>query len=329
MHSHHDSHKHEHPADAGGEGGLSRLRRAWMLALGLALVVLFALNQVVLIVHEGEAVVRTTFGRPDAKALDQPGLYFRAPWPVQAAHRMDLRRQTLEGPLEQSLTRDGRTVVTSLFAGWRIADPVQFLLRVGSPEAAERNLAGLLANARNSILGEYPFSALVNTDAKAMQFDQIEQRILELARAEARKSYGIELAQVGIRRLGLPESITERVFSRMRAERKAIAEGYRAAGAREATQIRADADRKREELLAGADAEARRLRAQGEADAAAAYTAFAADPEFALFLRKLDVLEQVLGERATVVLGSDTEPFDLLAAPPRPPATPAQGTPAP
>lgn len=291
-------------------------KRAWMFALGLALAALFALNQILLIVHEGEAVVRTTFGRPDETVLTEPGPYVRWPWPVQAAHRIDTRRQTIEGPLEQTLTKDGRTVLVALFAGWQVEDPLVFLLRVGTPAAAERNLAGLLANARNTVLGEHPFSALVNTDAAAMKFDDIERRILELARDEARRSYGIVLHAVGIRRLGLPESITEQVFRRMRAERRAVAEGYRAEGESEAARIRAEADQKREERLAGAEAEARRLRARGEAEAAEAYAVFAADPEFALFLKKLDVLEQVLGERATVVLGSEAEPFDLLSAPP-------------
>ena len=165
------------------------------------------------------------------------------------------------------------------------------------------------------MLGEQPFSALVNTDSTALKFDDIERHILDLARDEARRSYGITLTAVGIRRLGLPESITEQVYRRMRAERNAVAEGYRAEGAREAARIRAQADREREERLAQADADARRMRAEGEAEAADAYRAFSADPEFALFLRKLDVLEEVLGERATVVLGSETEPFDLLAAP--------------
>ncbi|MBP7274585.1 MAG: protease modulator HflC [Kiritimatiellae bacterium] len=290
-------------------------KRAWMLALGLALAALFALNQIILIVHEGEAVVMTTFGRPAANPLTEPGLYVRWPWPVQAAHRMDTRWHTLEGPLEQTLTKDGRTVIVALFAGWRVEDPIAFLLRVGTESAAERNLAGLLANARNTVLGEHPFSALVNTDASALMFDDIERRILELAREEARRSYGIELTAVGIRRLGLPESITEQVYRRMRAERNAVAEGFRAEGAREAARIRAEADREREERIAQAEAEARRIRAEGEAEAADAYRAFAEDPEFAMFLRKLDVLEEVLGERATVVLGSEAEPFDLLSAP--------------
>lgn len=290
-------------------------KRAWMLALGVALAALFALNQVILIVHEGEAVVLTTFGRPAPAPLVEPGLYARWPWPVQAAHRLDTRVHTLEGPLEQTLTQDGRTVIVALFAGWKIEDPTTFLLRIGTEAAAERNLAGLLANARNTVLGGHPFSALVNTDSAALKFDDIERRILDLARDEARRSYGITLTAVGIRRLGLPESITEQVYRRMRAERNAVAEGYRAEGAREATRIRAQADREREERLAQADADARRTRAKGEAEAADAYRAFSADPEFALFLRKLDVLEEVLGERATVVLGSETEPFDLLAAP--------------
>ncbi len=302
-------------------------RRAWSyLAIGLLLVALFVFTQTLVIVREGEAVVRTLFGRPDA-TLDRAGLYPRWPWPVHRVYRFDTRMQTLEGIFEQTLTRDGKNVIVLLYAGWRIEDPLRFLDRVGTHPEAERNLNGLLSNYKHAAIGRVPFSGLVNTDPSALRLAAVEETILEAARPEAAERYGIELAHVGIRKLSLPEAITEQVFERMRAERAEAAERYRAEGEAEALRIRAEADSLRERRLSEADAQARMLRAEGDALAAESYRVFAEDPELAMFLRKLDVLEQVLGPNATVVLSAETEPFDLLRAVPRAAGEPAPDAP--
>jgi len=280
----------------------------------IAATVLLLLTQVILVVREGDVAVVTTFGRVASAPRTRAGLYLRWPWPIQTVHRFDTRTQVLEGGHEQTLTRDGRPVTIALYAVWRVADPVRFLERVGTWERARRNLNGLLAHWRNAVVGKYEFEALVQPDPDAVKLDAIEAEIAAGAGPEAQERYGIELTTVGVRALGLPPTILERVFERMRAERAALAESYRAQGDAEAARLRAEAEARREQQLAQAEADALRLRAEGDAAAAEAYRVFEEDPELALFLRKLQVFEQTLGRRATVVLGTDTPPFDLLAA---------------
>ena len=296
-------------------------RTAWMVVLGLVVAATFVMTQVLLVVREGEAVVRTTFGRPESPALTKAGLYLRWPAPIQKPYRFDTRVQMLDGSFEQTLTRDGRTLVATLYAGWRISDPIRFLERVGSIEQARRNLNGLLSNARNAVIGQHPFSALVSTDPAQLQFERIEADILAAAAPAARERYGVELVRVGLRKISLPEAITEKVFARMRQERKAVAERYLSEGDAEALRIRAQADSLREQKIAAAEADARRVRAEGDAAAAEYYKIFEEDPELAMFLRKLEVLEQTLNEKSTVVLGPETEPFDLLGSGASVPAT--------
>jgi len=286
-------------------------RNYWMPALGLLLLALFALTQVMAILREGETAVLTTFEQP-RRVLERPGLYFRWPWPVQRLYRFDARVRVLEGTFEQTLTRDGKNIVVMLFAGWRVRDPLRFLERVGGAAQAEQNLNGLISNYKNAVLGRRPFAALVNTDPAALKFDEIESEILAAVQPEARERYGVEVEFLGIRKLALPEAITEKVFERMRAERKEAAERYRAEGEGEAIAIRAEADSRRDQRLAAADAEARRIRAAGDAAAAEFFQTFEKDPELAIFLRKLEVLYETLGTNATVVIGADTPPFDLL-----------------
>jgi len=292
-----------------------------VLLLGALIAAGLLASQCVFVVRQGECAVRTTFGRVDGDAIADPGLYSRWPWPVQTIYRFDARTQLLEGGLEQTLTRDGRPVLMSVYAGWRISDPIRFLERVGSIEAAQRNLAGLIGHWRNATVGGAPFESLVNPDPSALKLEAIERAIADGAGGETPERFGIDIVSVGIRALSLPPAITEKVFERMRAERAAVAERYRSEGESEAVRIRAEADSLRDRKLAEAAADARRIRAEGDAAAAAAYSVFNQDPDLALFLRKLDVLEQTLSSRSTVILGVDAPPFDVLGGG----AKPAEG----
>ena len=286
-------------------------RNVGMLMFGLCVAALLVLLQVLFIVRQGEVAVLTTFGKPE-RALTAPGLYVRWPWPIQRVYNFDARLRCLEGAFEQTITQDGKNLLVAVYAGWRVREPLLFLERVGSDAQAEQNLDGLIRNHKTAVLGQYPLSALVNTRRDQLHFDEIEQRMLTAVQSEARERYGIEVEFLAIRKLGLPEGITAKVFERMREERKAIAEGYRAEGEGEAIRIRAEADSQRDQTLAHAEADAKRLRAEGDAAAAEYYREFEKNPDLAIFLRKLDALEQTLKEKATVVLSADTEPFDLL-----------------
>lgn len=282
-----------------------------MILSGITVAALFVLLQLLFTVREGEAVVVTTFGKP-VRALTEAGLYRRWPWPVQRLYRFDRRIHCFEGPLQEALTSDGKNVLVALYAGWRINDPTRFLERVGSKEQAESSLDALLRNYKNAALGRLPFSSLVNTDPSALRFEEIEQQILAAVQPEAAERYGIDVRFVGLRKLGLPEAITEKVFERMRAEREELAARYRSEGEGEALRIRAGAESLKDQLLADAEADAKRLRAEGDAEAARYYRVFDKDPALAIFLRKLEVLEDTLKEKSTVVLSADTEPYDLL-----------------
>ena len=231
---------------------------------------------------------------------------------MQRVYPFDNRIHTLEGAFEETLTRDSKNILVAVYAGWRIKTPIQFLERVGSVEQAEHNLDGLLRSQKNAVIGQFPFSGLINTNASAIQFDAIESNMLAAVQAEALNRYGVEIQFLGIRKIGLPETITEKVFARMRAEREEIAVRYRTEGDGEAIKIRAEADSQRDQMLAQAEADAKRIRAEGDASAAESYGVFAKDPELAMFLRKLEVLELTLKKKSTVVLSSETEPFDLL-----------------
>lgn len=286
-------------------------KRIPILALGLVAVLVFVLFQTLHIVRVGEAAVVTTFGRPVA-VIEHPGLYTRWPWPVQRVHVMDARIQCMEGAFEETYTMDHRNLIVMVYAGWRIKEPLKFLQSSGAMPQAEQNLEGLIRHYKNGVFGTHVFSDFVNTNREALRFEDVEREILEPVRAEALERYGIYVELVGIRKIALPESITASVFERMRSERKVIEEQILSEGEAEAIRIRADASRKRDELLARAEARAKAIRADGDAEAARQYAVFEKNPGLAIFLRKLDALEEILKDKAVVVLGEETAPFDLL-----------------
>ena len=81
-------------------------------------------------------------------------------------------------------------------------------------------------------------------------------------------SLGVTVVDVRVKRIDLPNEVSEPVYSRMRTEREREAKEHRSVGEAEAVVIRAEADRKRTELLADAYRQSEFIR--GEADAKAA-----------------------------------------------------------
>ena len=273
--------------------------------------IILALYLVSFQIRINETAVLSTFGRP-VKVLDEPGLYWKWPWPVQSLHRFDARLSILDSPLEETYTSDGKNIIIATFVAWRIEDPLRFLEIVGTKPEGERNIQSILRNYQNAVIGMHPLSSLISTDPEKLKFNEIEQKIKELVSQETETNYGIGIEIVKIKRMVLPADTTEKVFARMRADRSRLAERYRAEGEGEANRIRAEAESERDRILARAEAQAKRIMGEGDAIAAGYYTVFAENEELALFLRKLDALKETLKDRTTIVLHTDMPPYDLL-----------------
>lgn len=281
---------------------------------GGVLAAFFVLSLVTFTVRSTEVAAVTTFGRP-GRPITGAGLYLKLPWPIQRVYKFDARVQDFESKFEETYTQDGKTLLVMVYAGWRIADPIVFLKRVGTSADARRYLEGLIRTYKNGVLGRHPFVHLVSLNPKDLHFEDVEQEMLKAIQREARQQYGIDVQFLGIKMLGLPETITQKVFDRMRKERESIAEKYRAEGLSAAAEIRAAADVKSKRILAEAEAKATRIRGEGDAEAAKHYGVFQQDPQLAIFLRKLAALENTLKDRSTVVLDPRTPPYDLMQSP--------------
>jgi membrane protease subunit HflC len=170
----------------------------------------------------------------------------------------------------------------------------------------------MVNSAKNAAVGRHPLSHFLSTDPRQLKFSEIEEEIRTDVRKTARENYGIEVDFLGIKKLGLPESITQRVFDRMAAERQKHVQSIRGDGERQAIQIRSAAELEQQNILAEAERQATSIRGQADAEAAKSFAVFEQEPRLAILLLKLTALEQTLKERTTLILDDRTPPLDLL-----------------
>ena len=281
-----------------------------LLGLIVAVILLTAVFSFQL--NQTETAVLTTFGRPSV--VSEPGLHFRWPFPFQEVYRFDKRIRCYEGSsgkLEETVTKDGHNIIVGIYVNYRIADVNAFFSKLKNVAGGEEMLNTLMRSAKNTAFGQRNFDQIVNENGKMLKLDAVTDDIKE-ALISATAKFGIEIVGVGINTLGVPKTVTEKVFERMIAERKQFADKNLAEGKREAKEIRVKADLERDTIIANAEAKAQKLRAEGDAAAAKFYKEFARDPELAGFLRKIDALRLIMEKGTTLVIDTNVPPFDLL-----------------
>jgi len=262
--------------------------------------------------EESRSAVVTRFGYPRRVEIE-PGLHAKWPWPVEKAQSLDMRQRLYNLRHCQTLTRDKKNVILMSYVVWRIDDPLRFLQRTtGMTDQAELKLDSLINSAQTAVMGKYELAALVSTNADEQKIRQVEKDILADANKDV-KQLGMELLQVGFRRISFPEDNVRYIFDQMRAERAQFAAKALAEGKREAAAIQAETAVKRSTIESEARIEADRIRAEGEAEAARLYAeAQRKDPEFYEFLRSLDSLKKLMRSNATLIMRTDSPPFSVL-----------------
>ncbi|HQI28850.1 MAG TPA: protease modulator HflC, partial [Sedimentisphaerales bacterium] len=285
----------------------------------IAIPILIAVISLVMIVYlvtfqvrETESGFVTRFGKP-VREVTKPGLYFKWPTPIEQIHKFDSRMRVLEAAqLAETTTRGNVPIIVNTYIVWRVAEPLKFLNAVKTEANAESKLRNHINDTQNRVIGQHSFGEFVNNDPSKIQFDKIQEEMLDDLKGPVRAEYGIEIKTLGIKQLKVSEDVTKKVFERMKAERQGRTDAITSEGEAIATQIRADANKKRDILLDAAEGRAKEIRGQGDADAARYYEMLKADEKLAIFLRNLEALKQILRERTTIVIPTVAEPFSLL-----------------
>ncbi len=238
--------------------------------------------------------------------VSEAGLYLKVPFIDNVIY---FPKQVLLYDMKPSdvLTADSKTMQVDNYVTWRITDPLTFYKTLGNIAEAETRINMLTYSAIKTEMGKLERDKIINSDNSSR--DDFNNNIIN-ATADATNFYGIEIMDIKIKKLDLPEDNEQAVYTRMISERNKIAAEYRADGDKQATLIKNEVDKTTGITISNALADAETIKAEGETEymniLAAAYNT-PAKQEFYEFTRALDALEASLaGGNSTVILDKDS-----------------------
>jgi modulator of FtsH protease HflC len=270
--------------------------------LALLLVIVLLVSGTLFTVDQRQNAIVFQLGEVK-EVVQKPGLHFK--WPLlQNVSLFDMRILTFDDaePL-RFLTQGNRPVLVDSFVKWRISDVRQYYVSVVGDEfraqtRIKQTVSGVLRD---------EFGARILHDVVSGERELIMSRVREKVDQDLRR-IGVEIIDVRLKRVDLPQDVSESVYRRMEAERKRIANELRSTGAADAEKIRADADRQREVLLAEAYRDAQRVRGEGDAKAAAIYAAaFNQNPEFFSFYRSMEAYRNTFRRSDLLVIEPNSD----------------------
>ncbi len=260
------------------------------------------------VVDERERAILFQLG--EIKRSDyKPGLHWKVPV-IQDVRKFDMRLQTLDADPQRFLTGEKKDLIVDSFVRWRIKDVVKFYLATGGdPRRAGILLYQKINDGLRDEFGKRTLKQVVSGER-----GDIMQIVTQTADSRG-EELGMEIIDVRLKRIDLPQEVSSNVHERMRSERSRVARELRARGEKEATRIRADADRARTVISAEAYRDAETMRGEGDAKAAEIYAnAFNRNPEFYDFYRSLNAYKQSFrGEDNMFLLEPDSDFFKYFS----------------
>ncbi|MFP4354208.1 MAG: SPFH domain-containing protein [Phycisphaerae bacterium] len=257
-----------------------------------------------------EIHVLRTFGKTTAvwDGKEDSGLHLKWPWPVQSVTVYDRKLQTFEVADLQTNTKDDMSIIMSVSIAWRIDEPERFIRSPETMAAAEEALGVRLMEKMDQATKTVALSDLVNVEAGKLKIKSVSDGIQKELNEQVMRDFGITVPLVRINRLGLAKNTTETVINTIVEERRAAASRYRSEGEARATAIRERAKTSKEMILAFARRKAGEIRAKGEEASARYYEQFDKAPEFGIFLREIEALEESLRGRTLLIVNDNFLP---------------------
>ncbi len=274
-----------------------------------AVIILIVLWASIFTVYQTRQALVVRLGEP-VRIVTEPGLHFKVPF-IDSVIPVDKRILDLDNAAQEIIAADQKRLVVDAFARYKITKPLLFYQSVGSVEGANSRLATLLNSALRRVVGESSFEKVVRDDRSVMM-----SRIREQLDKEA-ESFGINVVDVRIRRVDLPEQNSQAIFQRMQTERQREAAEFRANGNERAQGIRADADRQVTVTIAEAEQRSQQIRGEGDAERNRIFAeAYGKDADFFTFYRTMQAYEAGLKSNDTrMVLTPDSDFFRYFADP--------------
>ncbi len=266
-----------------------------ILLIGILVLFLLAVNSL-FIVREGEHAVLLQFGAVKNSNY-QPGLHFKLPG-VQSVRKFERRIITLNREPQRYLTSEKKDVLVDFYIKWKINDAAKFWTASSGDESLAESR---LENTARDVLGR----EIIAMELKQVVADQ-RSTLMDAMRVTLNKTVGelgIEVVDLRIMSIALPDQVSQQVFDRMSTERERVANDLRSKGIEASEQIRASADQNQQVVLAEADRDAQLLRGEGDAESAAIYAgAYERDAEFYGFYRSLEAYRAAFSKNDSVLV---------------------------
>ena len=277
-------------------------------SVGFLFILLVIVGNTLFVVKETERAVMLRFGQL-VNADIEPGLHFKIPW-VNTVRKFDARIQTEDATPERFLTLEQKALEVDSYAKWRIVDVDQFYVSTRGNVSTAGNL---LAQRINDGLRDQ-IGARTLIEVVAGERDQLMLDLTAELNETTASDIGIEVIDVRVKRIDLPDDVRSSVYERMITERNREAQEIRSRGDELAIGIRADADRQVVIYEAEAYRDAEQIRGEGDANATSIYAdAFSIDEEFYAFTRSLNAYRETFSSKSDVLLlDPDSDYFKYL-----------------
>lgn len=278
--------------------------KRWMQLLIGAVVIAagLALYSSMFTVNMRQQALVIQLGNPK-RVISDPGLHFKTPF-VQSVEFLDNRVLDYDARAVEVPTRDQKQLIVDAFARYRIVDPLTYFKAVRTESAAHDRLGNFMEAALRETLGNVPMLNIL-TEERAGLMDDIGDIVNRQA-----KTLGINVIDVRMKRVDLPEANSQAIFGRMQTQREQEAKLIRAEGDRDAQQIKAEADKQERIIVAEAKKQAEVLRGEGDAEGERIYVdAYGKDPDFFDFWRSMQALTKGLSHDTTSYIGSPSGDF--------------------
>ena len=261
------------------------------------MVILLGANSTLYVVSEFERGVKLQFGKL-VEADIQPGLHVKVPF-VDNVRIFDARILTVDAQPASFFTIEKKRLIVDSYAKWRISNVETYYKATGGVESVAQNrLANRVNNGLRNQFGTRTLNEVVSGER-----DLLMKNITDELNATVLENLGIEVVDVRVKRIDLPQEVSSQVFRRMTAERDKEARELRSTGKERAEKIRASADRERTIEVANAYRDAEELRGEGDAKAASVYAAaYQQDPEFYSFMRSLNAYKTAFSNKGDIML---------------------------
>ena len=261
------------------------------------LVVLVGAGNTLFVVSEFERGITLRFGQL-IEADIEPGLHVKVPF-LDDVRRFDARILTVDAQPASFFTVEKKRLIVDSYAKWKIANVETYYKATNGVErTAENRLAKRINDGLRNQFGTRTLREVVSGER-----DLLMKNITQELNSSVRDELGIEIVDIRVKRIDLPQEVSSQVFRRMTAERDKEAQELRSTGKEKAEKIRASADRERIIELANAYRDAEELRGEGDAKAASIYAeAYQQDAEFYSFMRSLNAYKSAFSNKGDIML---------------------------